>query len=37
VHVRLDQRVLALELLGDQLLKHADVHVEQGGERAEVG
>ena len=29
VHVRLDQRVLAAELLGDQLLDHADVHVEQ--------
>ena len=36
VHVRLDQRVLGAELLGNQLLDHADVHVEQRRERAHI-
>ncbi len=36
VHVRLDQRLLGLELLGDQLFEHPDVHVEQRGERTEI-
>ena len=31
MHVWLDQLVLALELLGDQLLDRADIHVEQRG------
>ena len=36
VHVRLDQRVLGAELLGDQLLDRADVHVEQRRQRADI-
>ncbi len=36
MHVRLDQLVLGAELLGDQLLDRADVHVEDRRERADI-
>ena len=36
VQIRLDQRVLAAELLADQLLDRRHVHVEQRRQHAEI-